>query len=246
MRLRRRLIVLMLAPLLTLAPAVALAQAPAPPLRVLVFGDSLTEGYGLPRKDGLVPQLQAWLDRRGQDATVLNGGLSGDTTAGGRVRIGYSIARHRPDAVVVELGGNDLLLGFGPAMVEDNLDSILTQAARRDRPLLLVGIALPDAGARDIPASDSTERAAWAAIWPRLADRHRALLLPNLFQPLYDAPEDYRAYLQADGLHPSARGVREIVEVLGPKVEELIAETRRRRALADAQPETDLDPADGG
>ena len=118
--------------------ALFLAATPvaAEPLRILAFGDSLTEGYGLRHRDGLVPQLQNWLDARGHEVVVLNGGLSGDTTAGGRVRIGYSLARHKPDAVIVELGGNDLLMGFSPKMVEKNLDSILDQAGadRRSQP----------------------------------------------------------------------------------------------------------------
>ena len=123
---------------LALTFLLAAAPAMAEPLRILAFGDSLTEGYGLPPGDGLVPQLQKWLTARGHDVQILNGGLSGDTAAGGRVRIGYSLARNRPDAVIVELGANDLLMGFAPAMVEENLDSILTKAGRGDRALLLV------------------------------------------------------------------------------------------------------------
>lgn len=207
---------------LALILALAALPAGATPLRILAFGDSLTEGYGLPPKDGLVAQLQDWLDARGHDVVVLNGGLSGDTSAGGRVRIGFSLARHKPDAVIVELGGNDLLLGFSPASVEKNLNSILTQAGKGEKPLLLVGIATPD---RNDPA-----RADWAAIWPRVAKAHDALLLPNLYQPLYDLPGGrYTEMLQADGLHASAQGVRVIVEALGPKVEALIAETEIQR-----------------
>ncbi|MDQ7260363.1 arylesterase [Paracoccus sp. PS-1] len=207
---------------LVLILALAAAPAAAAPLRILAFGDSLTEGYGLPSRDGLVPQLQAWLKARGHDVVVLNGGLSGDTTAGGRVRIGYSLARHKPDAVIVELGGNDLLMGFSPQTVEDNLHSILKQAGKGDKPLLLVGIALPD--------EDAPQREEWAGIWPRLGARHGALVLENLYQPLYDGPgEAYMSLLQSDGLHASAQGVRLIVEALGPKVEELIAQAATRR-----------------
>ena len=198
--------------------ALLLAATPvaAEPLRILAFGDSLTEGYGLLPKDGLVPQLQNWLTARGHDVVVLNGGLSGDTTAGGRVRIGYSVARHKPDAVIVELGGNDLLLGFTPRSVENNLDSILDQAGKGEKPLLLVGIASPELSA--------DQQRAWAEIWPRVAARHDALLMPNLDQPLFDLPGDgYLAMLQEDRLHASAAGVHLIVESLGPKVEELIA-----------------------
>lgn len=207
----------------TLALLFTLLATPlaAEPLRILAFGDSLTEGYGLRPRNGLVPQLQKWLKARGHDVVVLNGGLSGDTTAGGRVRVGYSLARHKPDAVIVELGGNDLLLGFGPKMVEDNLDSILVQAGRGGKPLLLVGIASPD-------LTQSQQRE-WAEMWPRVAARHDTLLMANLYQPFFDMPGDsYRQMLQQDGLHASAKGVRLIVESLGPKVEELIARTEAR------------------
>ena len=207
-----------------LALILALFATPltAEPLRILAFGDSLTEGYGLRPRDGLVPQLQSWLRARGHDVVVLNGGLSGDTTAGGRIRIGYSVARHRPDAVIVELGGNDLLLGFTPRTVEKNLDSILVQAGKGDRPLLLVGIASPD-----LPPQRQRE---WAEMWPRVAARHDTLLMANLYQPLFDLPGDgYVQMLQRDGLHASAKGVALIVESLGPKVEELIARTEAGR-----------------
>lgn len=197
------------------------APLAAAPLRILAFGDSLTEGYGLPPDQGLVPRLQAWLDARGHDVVLLNGGLSGDTTAGGRVRIGYSINRTKPDAVIVQLGGNDLLLGFPPKTVEKNLDSILTQAGKGGKPLLLVGIASPE--------HKGELRAAWAAIWPTVAARHDALVFDNLYQPLFDQPgERYMSLLQADGLHASAAGVDLIVEALGPKVEDLITRTEAR------------------
>lgn len=207
-----------------LALILALFATPlaAEPLRILAFGDSLTEGYGLRPRDGLVPQLQKWLDARGHDVVVLNGGLSGDTTAGGRIRIGYSVSRHKPDAVIVELGGNDLLLGFTPKAVEKNLNAILTQAGRGGRPLLLVGIASPEL--------EPALQREWAEIWPRIATRHDTLLMENLYQPLFDFPGgNYRKMLQKDGLHASAKGVRLIIESLGPKVEELIAQAEARR-----------------
>ncbi len=207
---------------LLLTLLLAATPVAAEPLRILAFGDSLTEGYGLPPKDGLVPQLQHWLTERGHDVVILNGGLSGDTATGGRVRIGYSLPRTKPDAVIVELGANDLLLGFAPATVEDSLDSILEQAGQGGKPLLLVGIASP----RISPELQQE----WAAIWPRLATQHDTLLLPNLYQPLFDQPPaELPELLQEDGLHASAKGVSLIVESLGPKVEDLIAKAEAGR-----------------
>lgn len=186
-------------------------------IRVLAFGDSLTAGYGLPPEQGLVAQLQGWLHARGhRNVEVVNGGVSGETTAGGRQRIAAAIAEARPDAIIVELGGNDLLSGATPAEAEANLDAILAQARAGNRPVLLVGIAEPE--------RDEARRRAWAGIWPRLAARHGTLLLPNLYAPILSLPQErWPALLQADRIHASAEGVRLIVESLGPKVEELVA-----------------------
>lgn len=206
---------LMLAVAICATPLTALAD----PIRLLAFGDSLTEGYGLKPGEGLVPQLQKWLRDRGHDVVVLNGGLSGDTTAGGRVRIGYSMARHVPDAVIVELGGNDLLAGLGAKGAEANLSSILKQIDARGYPVLLVGISAPDL--------TEENRRSWAEIWPRLATKHRTRLYENLYAPLFSLPRSQVAdMLQADGVHASAAGVRLIVDGLGPSVEGLIQQVQ--------------------
>ncbi|WP_410218211.1 arylesterase [Paracoccus sp. (in: a-proteobacteria)] len=188
--------------------------------RLLCFGDSLTAGYGLAPGQGLVPQLSDWLSAAGQPARVIDGGLSGDTTYGGRVRIELSVRRHDPDAVIVELGGNDMLRGWQPATAEANLDAILTTAKARGRPVLLVGLAAP-AGSKDW-------RRRWAGIWPRLAARHDVMLLPDLYAPLAAiAPEQRRPLLLPDGVHPSAAGVRLIVGHLGPVAAQLLRRVRK-------------------
>lgn len=214
---------------LTLAAAICASplNAFADQIRLLAFGDSLTEGYGLKPGDGLVPQLQKWLRDQGHDVVVLNGGLSGDTTAGGRVRIGYSMARHTPDAVIVELGGNDLLYGLGAKGAEDNLASILKQIEAKGHPILLVGIAAPQ--------PNEQTRQAWAEIWPRLAASHDTLLYENLYAPLFSLPaSEVPDMLQADGVHASAIGVQLIVEGLGPSVEALLDQvTAARTAKVD-------------
>lgn len=193
-------------------PGIAAAEAPT---RLLIFGDSLTAGYGLPRGRGLVPRLQSYLNRRNIAARVLNGGLSGDTTYGGRVRIGWSLARHRPDAVVVELGGNDMLAGWSVRKAEANLDAILTSARAGGRPVLLVGVH-PTRG-------EPAWRQGWIDLWPRLAARHGVPLLPDLYAPLAARPREARRDLVlADGLHPSAKGVELMVQALGPAVVALL------------------------
>lgn len=206
-----------------LALILALAAAPlaagAETLRLLAFGDSLTEGSGLGPVQGLVPQLAAWLRQRGHAVEVVNAGRAGNTTDDGARRIGAELNRYDPDAVIVELGGNDLLGGGPPERAERNLDFILARAG--DRPLLLVGIANPD--------MDPAARAAWAAIWPRLAKRHDALLFADLYAPLARRPAQERSrLLQADGIHASAEGIARIVPELGPLVEALIDRAEAR------------------
>ncbi|MCG6111412.1 MAG: arylesterase [Paracoccus sp.] len=185
--------------------------------RILCFGDSLTAGYGLARSEGLVPQLSAWLAAAGRPADLIDGGLSGDTTYGGRVRLPVSMRRHRPDAVIVELGGNDMLRRWQPAQAEENLDAILTTARSGGRPALLVGI--------HAPAGDPEWRRAWGRMWPRLAERHGTLLLQDLYAPLAQVPAAQRApLLLRDGVHPSAEGVRVLVQHLGPVAAQLVAQ----------------------
>ncbi|WP_330449835.1 GDSL-type esterase/lipase family protein [Paracoccus marcusii] len=203
--------------LLTAAAAATLvrpAQAQALP-RILCFGDSLTAGFGLGPTRGLVPQLSAWLADAGRPADLIDAGLVGDTTYGGRVRIELSMRRHRPDAVMVELGGNDMLRRWQPADAEANLDAILQTAGSGGRALLLVGI--------HAPAGQPDWRRAWSGIWPRLAERHGALLLQDLYAPLAQVPATDRApLLLRDGVHPSAQGVALIVRHLGPVAAQLV------------------------
>lgn len=201
--------------LLAAAGAMALAGAGKSRPRVLAFGDSLFAGYGLRRGEGMVPQLQAWLDQDGTPATVIPAALSGDTTYGGRVRIGPLLRRHQPDAVIVALGGNDMLLGWSAARAEANLDAILARAGTGGRPLLLVGM-------NPVPGKTAW-RQAWRALWPRLADRHGAVLLPSLYAPIAALPKArHRDYLLPDGVHPNAAGIRLMVAALGPKVRQML------------------------
>ena len=200
-----------------LLAAVATA-AIAEPITLVAFGDSLTQGYGLPVEDGFVPQLQAYLIAQGLDVTVINAGVSGDTTAGGLARLGWSLTPE-VDAVIVALGGNDLLRGIDPASSRANLAAILQETSARALPVLLVGMTAPGNFGPDY-------KTAFDAMYPDLAEHYGTLLAGSFFDAL-TAREDREAtmatMMQADGLHPNAEGVAEIVKVLGPQVEALLA-----------------------
>ncbi|RJL08216.1 arylesterase [Paracoccus siganidrum] len=202
-----------------LAAVLLLAASPgwAEPLRLVALGDSLTQGYGLPPEDGFTAQLERWLAAQGREVQVVNAGVSGDTTAGGRSRVGWALA-DGADAMLVTLGGNDLLRGVDPSVSRDNLDAILTEAAAQEVPVLLIAMEAPGNYGPDY-------RAAFDAIYPELAETHGVALAESFLAPLVEGTADgaaMRDFLQEDGLHPNAEGVARIVEGLGPRVLELI------------------------
>ncbi|WP_434784404.1 arylesterase [Sinisalibacter aestuarii] len=191
--------------------------AMAEPVTLLAFGDSLTQGYGLAQNEGFVPRLQRWLTDHGADVKVINGGVSGDTTAGGAARIAWSLTPE-VDAVLVALGGNDLLRGIEPAESKANLDAILTEIESRGLPALLVGMeATGNFG--------DSYKTAFDALYPALAGAHGISLYPQFLQALVDLgdrQEVLRDYLQADATHPNPEGVALIVEAMGPAVLDLV------------------------
>jgi acyl-CoA thioesterase-1 len=188
--------------------ALIAGRAEAAPL-IWALGDSLTAGYGLPPKDGFTTQLQAALNRAGVPATVKNGGISGDTSAQGRARLLWGLRGlgARPDLVIVELGANDMLRGLPPEQAAANLDAILAELQRRRIPILLAGM-------RAAPNMGPTYRNAFDAMYPRLAKAHGARLYPFFL----DGVAGNRLLLQADGLHPNAKGVSIVVGRLLPSV----------------------------
>lgn len=193
----------------------------AAPATLVAFGDSLTAGYGLPSEDGFVPQLEAWLHGHGVEVTVRNAGVSGETTAGARARIEWTLSE-AADAMIVTLGGNDLLRGIPPEEARANLDAILTRADEMGLSVLLVPMAAPGNYGPDYKAS-------FDAIYPELAARHGAQLAEPFLAPILALPDRQAAlsgYMQPDGIHPNARGVGLIVEALGPNVLRLLAKGR--------------------
>ncbi|GFE50638.1 arylesterase [Roseobacter cerasinus] len=184
---------------------------------IAALGDSLTQGYGLVEAEGFVLQLQGWLQAQGAEVQLINAGVSGDTTAGGLARAAWTLTPD-VDAMIVALGGNDLLRGIDPGVSRSNLDGILQAAEAADVEVLLVGMEAPGNYGPEF-------KAAFDAIYPELAEAYGALYAPSFFEGLGvqgGDPASVRAYMQPDGIHPSAEGVERIVEGLGPYVMALI------------------------
>jgi acyl-CoA thioesterase-1 len=198
----------------------AAAPAAAQEVTLLAMGDSLTQGYGLPEAQGFVPQMQDWLDARDAEVELVNAGVSGDTTAGGLARVEWSLTEE-VDGMIVALGGNDLLRGIDPGVSRANLRGILEVAESRDLPVLLVGLEATGNYGPDY-------KAAFDAMYPELAAAFDTLYVENFLAPLAEDgdPASARRFLQADGIHPNARGVARIVEALGPRVLELAQAAR--------------------
>jgi len=184
------------------------------PVTILALGDSLTQGYGLAQDDGFVPQLEGWLEENDVAAEVINAGVSGDTTAGGASRVEWSLTPE-VDAMIVALGGNDMLRGLDPGDARANLKTILEVAEARDLPVLLVGMQAPTNFGPDY-------KAAFDAIYPELSEAVGTLYFQSFFNRLGEGdPSELQGYFQSDGIHPNADGVARIVDAMGPAVAKL-------------------------
>ncbi|HEX3502398.1 MAG TPA: arylesterase [Xanthobacteraceae bacterium] len=191
-------------------PAQAQTPAQTTPIQIVALGDSLTAGYGLPEKDGFVPRLQAALTAKGVAATIANAGVSGDTASDGLARLDWSV----PDgtqAVILELGANDMLRGLNPQVTREALDKILQRLTQRHIAVMLCGM-------RGAPNLGSEYVAAFERIYPELAAKYGALLYPFFL----DGVAGDLKLTQPDGLHPNAAGVGVIVERILPKVLQLV------------------------
>ncbi|WP_300973113.1 arylesterase [Sphingomonas sp. LHG3406-1] len=184
---------------------------------ILAFGDSLTAGYGLGRGLGFAPQLQDALRRHGIKARVHDAGVSGDTTAGGRARLGWTLQRmgSKPDLAIVELGANDMLRGVDPAVTEANLDAILAELKKQGVPVLVAGmLAAPNLG--------PDYRRRYETIFPSLARKYDADLYPFILQGVVGN----RALLLSDGVHPNFEGIKRMVTGILPTVQRALARQR--------------------
>ncbi len=192
---------------LTLITMLALhTPAYAAERRLMVLGDSLTAGYGLPSAQAFPVRLEAALRARGIAVTVLNAGVSGDTTAGGLARLDWSLA-DKPTHAIVELGANDMLRGLDPAQAKRNLDQILTRLRKDKLPVLIAGML----ASRNLGADYQSR---FDAMYPDLAKQHGVALYPFFLDGVATDP----ALNQSDGIHPNARGVDIIVERILPAV----------------------------
>ncbi|MGO4716470.1 arylesterase [Bradyrhizobium sp. 2TAF24] len=190
-------------------PALPQAAAPgaAKPLRLVVLGDSLTAGYGLPASAAFPVRLQKALKDKGIEVEAINAGVSGDTSSGGRDRLDWSI----PDgtqAVMVELGANDALRGIDPAVTRAALDEIITRLKARGIAVMLCGMYAPRNYGPDYVAK-------FDPIYPELAKAHDVPLYPFFL----DGVAGNAKLTQPDGLHPTAEGVDVIVERILPTVQ---------------------------
>ena len=190
-----------------LAVVAGLPASAAKETRLLALGDSLTSGWGLAARDAFPAQLERALRAAGRrDVRVIGAGVAGDTSAGGRARLAWSLA-DRPDAAIVELGANDGLRGIDPAATYDNLDAILTELKRRGIPVLLAGMYAPPNLGREYGE-------AFNGIYPRLAEKHGVRLYPFFLDGVAVEPR----LNQPDGIHPNEDGVAVIVERILPYV----------------------------
>lgn len=188
------------------APQPVASEAAAPVeagVPVLALGDSLLAGYGLEPGQSYPARLEAALRARGIAVRIVNAGVSGDTTADGLARLDFALNGMTPPPalVLVSLGGNDMLRSLPPEQTRANLDALLGKLAARKVPVLLLGMkATPNLGA------DYQRR--FDAIWPELAKKHGAALVPFFLEPVYDQPH----LLQADHVHPTLAGIDVLVK----------------------------------
>ncbi|HLR87003.1 MAG TPA: arylesterase [Wenzhouxiangella sp.] len=186
---------------------------PASAATVMIVGDSLSDAYGLPRQSGWVHQLTERWDGRHE---VVNASISGETTAGALSRIEALLERHRPDLMVVILGGNDGLRGLAPNQTEDNLAALIEKGKAADARVALMQIRMPaNMGPVYIQRFES--------VFPRLAESLNVQLLPFFLDGIFDRP----GMMQADGIHPTAEAQSLMLEALLPALEALLAEPSR-------------------
>ncbi len=220
-RLRHKILKYLLIFVIALStPATSFAETTV----VAVLGDSLTKGFGLRKKKGFVPVLQNWLTEQGEDVLLINEGRSGRTTTGGLTRIQGALTPNI-DALIIELGGNDMLRKVDPTIIRNNLSRMIRIAKGRNIPVLLVGVKAN----KRYPAEFKTS---FNRIYPDLANEFDILLYRNFFAALYKDTEQTRInyrFMLLDRIHPNSKGVVKVVNDIGPSVQKLIASSKSKK-----------------
>jgi acyl-CoA thioesterase I len=206
--------------LMTVGPALAQVQVatPAKPVKMVVLGDSLSAGLGLSAQSAFPARLQKALGDKGIKVDMVNAGVSGDTTSGGRDRLDWSVPEGT-EAVILELGANDALRGIDPAVTRAALTEILTRLKERKIAVLLCGMLAP-------PNYGSEYAAKFNAIYPELSKSFDVPLYPFFLEGV--AAE--ARLNQADGIHPTAEGVDIIVKNILPTVEAFLGTISGQRS----------------
>jgi len=187
---------------------------------ILVFGDSISAGYGLPQNAGWVSLLARKVAQVAPDYKVVNASISGETAAGGRRRIASALAQHKPSIVVLELGGNDGLRGARPEAIKADLEAIVAAAKNHPAQVVLVGMRLP-------PNYGGTYVRQFQEIYDSIAKKHALALAPFLFEGFGDRQE----FFQSDGIHPT----REAQPIMLDTVWKALAPLLNARAPAPAR-----------
>jgi acyl-CoA thioesterase-1 len=176
------------------------AISPVESTTIMVYGDSLSAGYGLPQKTGWVSMLKTQLEKQQAVYQIINASISGETTLGGLNRIEQALKRHHPNIVIVELGANDGLRGLPIKSIHDNLEAIVKACKQNKASILLVGMRLP-------PNYGTAYTKKFSAIYQQIAKRHELRLVPFLLAGFGDKPE----YFQEDKMHPNKNAQEKIL-----------------------------------
>ena len=182
---------------------------------IIVLGDSLTAGYGLPPQAGFVPQLEQALRAKAYQVRLINAGVSGDTSTGGRIRLDWSVPdkSDRPQAAIVALGANDALRGIDPQLTKRNLAAIIENLQARNFAIMLVGMLAP-------PNMGRAYGQQFNALYPALAKQYKLVYYPFFL----DGVAAQKNLNLDDGIHPNVEGIKIIVARMLPTVEKLLAQ----------------------
>lgn len=198
--------------LITVSGSAAQANTlPEGPFRLMVLGDSLSASYGIAQQSGWVALLADRLQQQGFPVEVINAAISGDTSAGGRSRLGAALQQHSPQLVLLELGGNDGLQGLPLTALRANLDAMIDQANHASAKVLLLGIKVP-------PNYGKRYTEAFAQIYVDIARTRQIPLVPFILKDV----AGYNALMQGDGIHPTAEAQKQVLDNIWPTLKPLL------------------------